>query len=142
MVNFLKIGCQRKEFKIVTWNCNLHSYNRNRIETVMQIMYCRKYHLHSVQQTPTFIMTIKIVTHIFTAETATCIGAAKTSNCIGATEAVTCMIGTDIKCQLLSSNRNCHLQNWLQKHSLAEMVPVRDSFSYNLEIEHFGKHQV
>ena len=27
-----------------------------------------------------------------------------------------------------------HLQNWLQKLSLVEMVQVRDSFSYNKEI--------
>ena len=27
-----------------------------------------------------------------------------------------------------------HLQNWLQKLSLVEMVPVRDSFSYDEEI--------
>ena len=33
-----------------------------------------------------------------------------------------------------SSNRNFQLHNWLENLSLAEMVPVRDSFSYNKEI--------
>ena len=38
------------------------------IETVMYIMYCRKYHLRSPTESPTCIK-IKIVTHIFAAET-------------------------------------------------------------------------
>ena len=32
--------------------------------------------------------------------------------------------------------------DYIQKLSLAEMVPVRDSFSYNKEIEPMSKHQV
>ena len=75
-----------------------------------------------------------------------CIIAAKTVTYIVAvtvTESTTCTIAMESqdlhncygKCQLHSSNRNCHLQNWLQKLSLAEMVPVRDSFGYNEEIE-------
>ena len=36
----------------------------------------------------------------------------------------------------------CHLQNWLQKFSLAEIVTVRDRFSYNKEIEWMSKDQV
>ena len=43
-------------------------------------------------ETPTYIVTIKIVTHIFAAKTVTCICAAETSNCIIATEALTYII--------------------------------------------------
>ena len=32
--------------------------------------------------------------------------------------------------------------DYMQKLSLPEMVPVRDSFSYNKEIEQMSKHQV
>ena len=46
------------------------------------------------------------------------------------------------KSQLHSYNRNYHLENCLQKISLAEMAPVRDTFSYNKEIEQMSKHQV
>ena len=42
--------------------------------------------------------------------------------------------------QLHSYNRNSHLQKWLQKLSLAEMVPVWESFIYNKEIKQMSKH--
>ena len=45
-------------------------------------------------ETPTCVVSIKIVIHIFAAETFTCINAAETSNCITATETVTCIIAT------------------------------------------------
>ena len=128
-------------------------------------------------ETPTWIISIIIVTHIFAAETFTCIGVAETSNSIIAIETVTFITKTKRstkisvaesttsiiaighqnlhncnrrwhlhncyrKCQLHSSNRNCHLHNWLQKLSLAEMVTVRDHFSYNKEIEGMSKNQV
>ena len=35
----------------------------------------------------------------------------------------------------------CHLQNLLQKLSLAEMVPVGDSSCYNKEIERMSKYE-
>ena len=41
-----------------------------------------------------------------------------------------------------SSNRNCYLKNSPKKLSFAEMVPVRGSFSYNIETEQMGKHYV
>ena len=108
------------------------------IKTVMCIMHCRKYHLHTAYATETSIciITTKIVTYIFAAETVTCICAAKTYNWIIATETVTCIIATErstsipvtkyhlktcinstdvvtciiaIKCHLHSFNRNFHL---------------------------------
>ena len=137
------------------------------METLICIMHCRKYHLRNCK-TPIYIITIKIVTRVFAAETVTCTGAVKTSSCIITTETVTCIIVTERstniqiterttlkpekwnqcchlrnchgKCQLHSSNRNCHLQNWLHKFSLAEMVPVWDSLSYNREIKQMSMH--
>ena len=107
-------------------------------------------------ETPTCIISIRTATHIFDAKTFTCINAAETSYCTIATKRSTNIIvaksTTNIvaiepqnlhncnrcwhrncyrKCQLHSSNINYHLQNWLQKLSLAEMVPVRDHFGYN-----------
>ena len=40
-------------------------------------------------ETPTCMMSLKIVTHIYAAEIFTCVSVAETSNCIIATEAVT-----------------------------------------------------
>ena len=45
-------------------------------------------------------------------------------------------------CHTHGYNGNYHQQNWLQKLSLAEMVTVRDRFSYNKEIEWISKDQV
>ena len=45
------------------------------------------------------------------------------------------------KCQLHSSNISCHLQNWLQKLLIADIVTFRDRFSYNKEIEWMTKDQ-
>ena len=89
-------------------------------------------------------------------ETVTCIIATERSTNISMTESTTCITGIEPqelhncnrcchqheyyrKCQLHSCNRNCHLQNWPQKLLLAEMVPVRDSFSYNKEVEWMAK---
>ena len=120
-------------------------------------------------ETPICIITLRIVIHIFAAETATCIYAADTSNCIIATETVTCIVVTERStnipvtesitskpakcnrrhlhnchrmCQLHIFNRNCHLQNWQQKLSLAETVSIWYSFSYNKEIKQKSKHLV
>ena len=111
------------------------------------------------------MIKIKIDTHILTAQISDCIIATETVICMivterssTVTESTTCTIVIEPqnlhnynrcchlhncyrKCRLHSSNRNCHLQNWLQKPSLSEMVPVRDSFSYNKEIEWISKHQ-
>ena len=138
----MKIGCQlRKECKIVTWNCHLHSQVHGH-ETVMCIMHCRKRHLHNSSKALTYIITMKIVTHVFVAETVTCISATETSNCIIATErftnitvteSTTCIIVTEPrdlhncnkrhlhncyrKCQL-HSWKNFHLQKWCQSEVL------------------------
>ena len=119
------------------------------IELVMCIMHCRKYYLHHCNRGIHLHSFNKNVSHIFAAETFTCINVAKTSNCIVATKRstkknesnpnITAIEPQKLnncyrKCQLHSSNRNCHPQNWLQKSSLAEMVTVRDPFSYNKEI--------
>ena len=179
-VDFKKVGVSlRKEYKIVSWNCQLHSYNKNshlhnlnrnsHVHNTLQ-----KYHLHNCNPDSTCIITIKMFAHIFAAETFTCTSTTETSNCMNGTETVTCIIATERstnismtesttcitgiepqelhncnrcchqheyyrKCQLHSCNRNCHLQNWPQKLLLAEMVPVRDSFSYNKEVEWMAK---
>ena len=129
----------------------------------MCIMHCRKYHLHNYNKNCDPHICCR-------AETVTCICAAETSNYITATETAPYIIvtarSTNIpvtesntwknlpKCnrrchlhnchryidQLHSYSRNCNLQKWLQKLSLAEMVPVWDSFIYNKEIKQIGKH--
>ena len=164
LINFMKIGYQRKDYKVVTWNCFTQRYNGNsRLHN-----YNRNSHVHNallkipppwLQQTSTCIISMKIVTHIFVAKTFTCINVAEISNYVIATETVTCIIATEPqnlhncnrcwhqcncyrKCQLHSSNRNCHQQNWLQKLSLVEMVPVRDPFGYNKEIYRMSENQV
>ena len=84
-------------------------------------------------ETITYIIATKISTKINVAESTTNIIAIepqKLHNCNRCWHLHNCYR----KCQLHSSNRNCHLQNWQQKLSLTEMVPVRDSFSYNKEI--------
>ena len=61
---------------------------------------------------------------IIATDVATCIIAIKSVSFIVPTETVTCRI------------------DYIQKLSLAEMVPVRDSFSYNKETEPMSKYQV
>ena len=102
-------------------------------------------------ETFTCINAAETSNRITTAETITCVIATKRSTNIIAAESTNDIIAIgaqnlhncnrrwhlhncDRKCQLHTSNWNCHLQNWLQKHSLAEMVPVRDPFSYNKKI--------
>ena len=83
-----KVGVSlRKEYKIVTWKCHLHSYNRNNNLdfTIETVVHRWEYHLHKYN---------KNVTHIFDAETVTCVSAAETNWRI-ATETVTCMIATE-----------------------------------------------
>ena len=63
-------------------------------------------------------------TNITVIETTTCIIAIKSVSFIVPTETATCRI------------------DYIQKLSLAEMVPVRDFFSYNKEIDPISKHQV
>ena len=46
-------------------------------------------------ETPTCIISIKIVIHIFDAKTFICINPAETSNCIITTETVTCIVETE-----------------------------------------------
>ena len=92
---------------------------------------------------------------IIATETVTCRIATERSTNITVTESTTCITAIEPqdlhnfnrRCQLHkyyrkshSCNRNCHLQNWLQKLSLAEMVPVGNSFSCNKEIEKMSKH--
>ena len=151
-VNFTKHWCRRKEYKTVTWNLAITETVTCiiKIETVMSIMYCRKWHLHTATETSTSIFSTKIITHIFAAETFNCIIPPETVTCIIIAEPQNlnncnrrCHLHNCCRiCQLHSSNRNCHLQNRLQKLSLAEKVTVRDSFSYNKEIEGMSKHQV
>ena len=103
-------------------------------------------------ETCTCINATETFNCIIAAETVTCIIATKRSTNISVAESTTEIIAIEPqnlhncnrrwnllnyyrKCQLHSSNRNIQLQNWLQKLSLAEMVPVRDPFSYNKEIE-------
>ena len=121
------------------------------IEIVMCIMHCRNYHLHDCSRDSHVHNFKKIVTHLFAAETFTCINATKRSTNIIVEESTTDIIAIALQnphncnrrwhlhncygmCQLHSSNRNYHLQNWLQKLSIAEMVPVRDHFYWNKEI--------
>ena len=116
------------------------------IEIVMCIMQCRKY-----------IFDVDIFTGICVAETSNCIIATETVTLITATkrytnisvaESTTNIIAIEHqnlhncyrKYQLNSFNRNHHLQNWLQKLSVAEMVTVRDRFSYSKEIEWISKY--
>ena len=79
-------------------------------------------------ETPTYINTIKIITHIFNAETFTCVNSAETSNWIIAPKTVTCMIAKERSTNttviesttcivatepqnLHNCNRRCHLHN-------------------------------
>ena len=91
-------------------------------------------------ETVTFITATKRSTNLSVAESTTNIIAIETqnlNNCNRNWHLHNCCR----KRQLHSSNRNCHLQDWLQKLSLAEMVTVRDRFSYNKEIEWMSKDQ-
>ena len=59
-------------------------------------------------ETPTCIVSIKIVAHTFAAETFTCINAAETSDCIIATETVTCIIATEsVSCIVPTEASTC-----------------------------------
>ena len=66
------------------------------VEIVMCIMNCKRYYLMIATETPTWTISIRIVTHIFGAETFTCINdkCCRNSNCIIATETITCVIAT------------------------------------------------
>ena len=168
-VNFMKKGCQKKEYEMLIETVTYIAIIERvtfiiTIETVMCIMHCKNTSCVIATETPIWIITVKIATHKFAAEAVTCICVAEISNCIIATETVTSISVTERstnipvplqnlhkcnrrhlhncrrKCQLQSSNRNCHLQNWLQKPSLVEMVPVWDSFSYSKEIKRMNKY--
>ena len=88
LVNFMKNGYQLKKriSLVATWNCHIYSYNKN-----SHLHNCnRNSHVHNalqkmlpawLQQSPTCIISIKLVTHIFAAKNFTCINAAETSNC-------------------------------------------------------------
>ena len=91
----------------------------------------------------------------YAAEIVTSVSAAESSNCIISAETFTYIMTTEIstnitlresttcrKYQFHSSNRNYHLQNWLQKLSLATMVPVKNLYSYRNNIETMSKHRV
>ena len=89
LVNFMKNGYQlEKRISLVaTWNCHIHSYNRNsHLHNYNRDSHARnalqKMILAWLQRTPTCIIPIKLVTHIFAAKTLTCINAAETSNTI------------------------------------------------------------
>ena len=136
----MKNGYQlEKEYNVATWNCHIHSYKRNR----HLHNYNRNSHVHNALQKilPAWLRQ-KDPPDI-------CYKVYHQHNCKRTQK--TCIIATDVgtsiiderhwdlhnyyrKCQLHSSNRSCHLQNCLQKLSLAEMVPVRDPFSHNREI--------
>ena len=100
LINFMKIGYQRKDYKVVTWNCftqryngnsRLHNYNRNsRVHNALL-----KIPPPWLQQTSTCIISMKIVTHIFVAKTFTCINVAEISNCVIATDVGTCVIAIE-----------------------------------------------
>ena len=103
LVNFMKIGCQRKDYKVVTWNCHtqlqrkhLHCYNRNS-------------HAHNalLKIPSTCIISMKIVTNIFVAKTFSCVNVAEISNCVIATETVICIIA--IQPQNLHNCNKCML---------------------------------
>ena len=125
-----------------------HPWKRGYNVFLFFIMHCRKYHLHDCNRDYACIISKIIVTHIFAVETFTCINAPKISTNIIVEESTTDIIAIELenlhncsrrwdvhnsyrKCQLYSSYRNCHLQHWLQKISLAEMVPVRSHFNCN-----------
>ena len=88
LANFMKNGYQleRRISLVATWNCHIHSYNRNsHLHNYNRDSHARnallKMILAWLQRTPTCIIPIKLVTHIFAAKTLTCINAAETSNC-------------------------------------------------------------
>ena len=113
----------------------------------------RDSHVHNFKKTVTHIFAAEIFTCISAAETSNCTIATETDIFITATRRSTNVsvaeISTNIitikpqnlhncnrlwhllncygKCQLHSSNRNCHL---IQKLSIAEVVTVKDRFSY------------
>ena len=74
----------------------------------------------------------------------TCIIAIKSISFIVPTETATCRIGYIIKRVSFivpTETTTCRI-DYIQKLSRSEMVPVRDSFSYNKEIEPVSKYQV
>ena len=127
----------------------------------MCIMHCRKYHFHDCNRdSHVHNLNKNCYPHIccwnfhlhkcyrnciIATETVTFITASKRSTNISAAESTTNIIAMEPKnlhncyrkCQLHSSNRNRHLQNWLQKLSLAEMMTVRDQFSFFKKIKNW-----
>ena len=55
---------------------------------------------------------------------------------------VTCIIAVESVSYIVPTETSTCRIDYIQKLSLVEMVPVRDSFSYNKEIEPMSKHQV
>ena len=134
----------------------------------MCIMHCRKYHLHNcnkdfhlhndnknchlhiccrnmspayVLQKPNYITETETVTWIIVRERSTNIPVTESniwnlSKCNRRCHLHSCHRYID---QWHSYSRNCHLQKWPQKLSLAEKVPVWDSFIYNKEIKQMSK---
>ena len=63
-------------------------------------------------------------------------------NCIIATDVVTCIIVIErISYIVPTETATCRI-DYTQNLSLADMVPVRDSFSYNKEIEPMSRYHV
>ena len=144
---------------IETVMCIMHCRKYNPTETLTCIITIKIVTHIFAAETLTCISAAETSNYIIATETVTWIIATERSTNITVTESTTCIIAIEPqklhncnsychlhncyrKCLLHSSNRNCHLQKWLQKLSLAEMVPLRDSFSYNKEIEGMSKHQV
>ena len=77
------------------------------------------------------------------AESTTCIVATEPQKtCIIATDIVTCLIATESVSYIVTiDTATCRIGH-IQKLSLAEMVPVRDYFSYNKEIEQMSRAQL
>ena len=141
-----------EEYLLKWWNANLiYAFCLLMLsgQFYEKLMSVRERKIKLQLETVTYIATTKTVTCIITIEIVMC--TAENTTCIMATEIPTCVISIK-NCQphnccrnfhlhkccryfsLHNCNRNSHLCNWLQKLSLAEMVPVRDPFSYNKKI--------
>ena len=93
-------------------------------------------------ETVTCMIATERSTNITVIETTTCIVAIEPHKLAKLQDVVTCIIAIKSVCCIVpTESATCRI-DYIQKSLLAEMLPVRDSFSYNKEIEPMSKYQV
>ena len=93
-------------------------------------------------ETVTCMIITERSTNITITESTICKVAIEPQNLQIALDVVTCIIAIESVSYMVPTETSTCRINYIQKLSLAEMVSVRDSFSYNKEIEQMSKHQV